>query len=79
MEIRLPGTNDNNPLHQFSTDTGYRCELTNIWHDGESRRIVSWRNGGTMSVTGALITHNAAYSAEVLSRGGLAEADGAEA
>ena len=32
-----------------------------------------------MSVTGALITHNAAYSAEVLSRGGLAEADGAEA
>ena len=32
-----------------------------------------------MSVTAALITRNAAYSAEVLSRGGLAEADGAEA
>ena len=45
----------------------------------ESRRIVSWRNGGTMSVTGALIARNAAYSAEVLSRGGLAEVDGAEA
>lgn len=32
-----------------------------------------------MSVTAALITRNTAYSAEVLSRGGLAEADGAEA
>ena len=31
-----------------------------------------------MSVTRALIARNAAYSAEVLSRGGLAEVDGAE-
>ncbi|EHM91261.1 hypothetical protein HMPREF0975_02527 [Actinomyces sp. oral taxon 849 str. F0330] len=32
-----------------------------------------------MSVTGVLITRNAAYSAGVLSRGGLVEVDGAEA
>ena len=72
MEIRLPGTNDNNPLYQFSTDTGYRCELTSIWHDGESRHIVSWRNGGTMPVTESLLARHHAYSAEVRAQGGLA-------